>query len=353
MKRRELLEGSMAAAAAGLLPDAFALAAPRAPAPITAEPTELYPGAYRIASLFGPRNLFQYLLVGDAVVLFDTGIAPTPQAAIFPAMKKLGLRPEQITWAINSHTDGDHQGGNFAVKQASPGTLLACGAADQTLIEDPQALWDLRYNYLHQDFGVGVDPAPSPDAGKAQKVDFCFLGNERIRIRKDWELEVLHVPGHSRGHLALYDRQRRTAFVGDAAHGRGCPKAAGGMALPVTYYYIDVYLSTLNLLANLDIDTLHTGHWPVMRGGEIRDFLAASRQTVQIFDEVLLSTVQRGNTGVTMTELIEQIGKAFSDWPQDTLIFAMFAVKGHMDRLEEWGKVHMVRDSRPFRWIPA
>jgi len=314
---------------------------------------ELYPEAYQIRSLLGKRNLLQYLLVGDAVVLFDTGIALTPQATIFPCMKKLGLRPEQITLAVNSHADGDHQGGNFALKQASPRTLLACGVGDQAMIEDPQVLWDFRYNFLQSDYGVGIEPTPSPDAGKAQKIDLCFLGNERIRVRKDWEVEVLHVPGHSRGQLTFYDRQHRTAFVADAVHGRGCPKAAGGMALPVTYYYVDVYLSTLNLLANLEIDTLYTAHWPIMRGGEIQDFLAASRQTVQIFDEVLLASLRRQASGLTMAELIEAIGGAFSDWPKDTLIFSMFSVKGHLDRLEEWGKVRLVRDTRPFRWIAA
>lgn len=246
-----------------------------------------------------------------------------------------------------------NQGGNYALKQVAPHTLLACGVADQAMIEDPQVLWDLRYNFLKADYGVGVDSAPSPDTGKAQKVNLCFEGGEQIRLRSDWQVEVLHVPGHSRGRLALYDRTHRAAFIGDAVHGRGCPKATGGMALPVTYYYVDVYLSTLRLLENLPIDALYTAHWPIMRGGEILDFIAESRLTVRTFDEVLLSSLQRNPSGLTMAQLIDAIGGAFSDWPKDTLIFAMFAIKGHMDRLEELGKVRLVGDHRPFRWIPA
>ncbi len=338
--------------AAELLGDALPDGSSAWAAPV-GEPRELYPGAYQISSLFGGRNLFQYLLLGDLTVLFDTGIASTPQAAIFPSLEKLGLQPERITLAINSHADGDHEGGNFALKRASPRTLLACGSADQAMIEDPQVLWDLRYNFLKADYDVGIDSTPSPDAGKAQKVDLCFEGNERIRIRSDWQVEVLHVPGHSRGHLALYDRTHRAAFIGDAVHGRGCPTATGGMALPVTYYYVDVYLSTLGLLENLPIDMLCTAHWPTMRGGEIGDFLAESRQTVNTFDKVLLSSLQRNPSGMTMRELIDAIGGAFSEWPKDTLIFAMFAIKGHMDRLEGLGKARLVRDHRPYRWVAA
>ena len=39
---------------------------------------ELDRNVYQIRSLFGGRNLFQYLFVGDNIVLVDTGIATTP-----------------------------------------------------------------------------------------------------------------------------------------------------------------------------------------------------------------------------------------------------------------------------------
>jgi glyoxylase-like metal-dependent hydrolase (beta-lactamase superfamily II) len=314
---------------------------------------ELYPGAFQIPSLFGDRNLFQYLLVGDSTVLFDTGIASTPSATIFPFLSKLGLEPERITFAINSHADCDHVGGNYAVKRASPRTLLACGAADQEMIEDPQVLWDLHYNYLQADYGVGIPPTPSPDAGLPQKIDLCFSGGEQIRIGKDWQVEVLHVPGHSHGHLALYDPQHKAAFVGDALHGRGCPRAAGGMGLPVTYYYVDAYLSTLNFVESLSLDTLCSGHWPILRNGEIRDFITESRQTVKMLDETLLASVKGNPSGPTLSQLIEAAGRAFRDWPKETLLFAMYTIKGHMDRLEQLGKVRLVRDERPFKWILA
>jgi glyoxylase-like metal-dependent hydrolase (beta-lactamase superfamily II) len=345
-------EGSPAVETAGLASRANPEAS-FAQATCSEGPLELYSGAYQLASLFEGRHLSQYLLVGDSTVLFDTGIASTPPTTILPSLEKLGLEPSRIALAINSHPDVDHQGGNYALKQASPRTLLACGAADQEMIEDPQVLYDLRYNFLDADYGVCFDSTPSADAGKAQKVDLCFVGGERIRIRDDWQVEVLHVPGHSCGHLALYDGQHRAAFVGDAVHGRGCPKAAGGMALPVTYYSVDAYLSTLSLLEHLAIDTLFTAHWPPFRGGEIRDFLAESRQTVRTIDEVLLSSVRRNPQGLTMPELINAVGEEFSDWPRDTLVSAAFPIKGHMDRLEGLEKVRLVRDRRPFRWVLA
>ena len=206
---------------------------------------ELYKNVYQIQSLYGGRNLFQYLLVGANVVLVDTGIAETPEKVIFPYMDRLKLQPNRLTFAVTTHADLDHQGGNDAIKQSSPGTFLACGEGDRALVEDPRALFDARYNFMRAEHGVGFENDPPPDAGRKRAMDFSFSGGERIRLGDGWALEVLHVPGHSHGHLALYDPTHRAAFVGDAIHGRGCPKAAGGMGIPVTYYFVDIYLSTL------------------------------------------------------------------------------------------------------------
>lgn len=314
---------------------------------------ELYSHVYQIQSLYGGRNLFQYLFVGDNSVLVDTGIAETPEKVIFPYLDKVGLPPEKLTMAITTHADQDHQGGNYGIKQIAPRTLLGCGAADRALVEDPRALYDIRYNFLRADHDMGFAADPSPDAGKARRMDLCFSGGEVIRLSDGWSLEVLHVPGHSHGHLALYDSQHHAAFVGDAIHGRGCPYAKGGLAIPITYYYVDIYLSTLRYFEHLPMDVLYSGHWPIMRGEEIRDFISESRQTVEFLDRVILTSLERNGAGLSMKELVAGVADAVGDWPPESWLLAMFPVKGHMDRLEERGKVRALRGSRPVKWVPA
>lgn len=311
---------------------------------------ELYPHVHQIQSLYGGRNLFQYLFVSDRTILVDTGIATTPEAVIFPYMESLGLDPRRLTLAVTTHSDLDHQGGNAALKRVSPGTWLSCGEADRHLVEDPRALFDIRYNFLRAEHDVGMDAEPRPEAGQAQRIDIGFTGGESIRLSRGWNLEVLHVPGHSHGHLALYDSEHRAAFVGDAIHGRGCPKAAGGMGIPVTYYYVDIYLSTLRYFEHLPIDVLYSGHWPTMRGEEIRDFIAESRQTVELLDRVIVSNLEKNPAGLTIKQLIDAVANAVGDWPPDSWNLAMFSVKGHMDRLEDQGKVRGVGGMRPIVW---
>lgn len=311
---------------------------------------ELYRGAYQIQSLFGGRNLFQYLFAGEHTVLVDTGIAETPTKVIFPYMENLGLEPSRLSLAVTTHSDLDHQGGNSTIKQVSPGTWLSCGEADRLLVEDPRTLFDIRYNFMRSEHDVGFEPDPHPDAGKACHMDLTFTGGEWIHLKDDWGLQVLHVPGHSHGHLALYDPLHRAVFVGDAIHGRGCPKAAGGMAIPVTYYYVDIYLSTLRYFESLAIDHLYSGHWPNMSGEEAYNFIAESRQTVEMIDHVILSSLRSQPGGLSLKELIDAVANAVGDWPLDTRSLAMFPVKGHMDRLESQLKVRALRGARPVEW---
>lgn len=312
---------------------------------------ELYKNVYQIQSLYGGRNLFQYLFVGDNVVLVDTGIADTPEKAIFPYFDRVKLRPAQLTLAVTTHADLDHQGGNDAIKRASPATLLGCGAEDREMVESPRLLFDRRYNFLRAEHSVGLDPDPWPEAGRLRKMDLCYSGGEQIRLGDDWWLEVLHVPGHSRGHLALYDPKHKAAFVGDAIHGRGCPKAAGGLAIPVTYYDVDVYLSTLRYFEKLPIDVLYSGHWPVMRGEEVQDFISESRRTVEFIDRAILADLNKTPSGLTLKELIDAVANAVGEWPQDSWNLTMFPVQGHMRRLEDLAKVKRVPGARPVKWI--
>lgn len=311
---------------------------------------ELYHRAFQIQSEFGGRNLFQYLLAGDRSVLIDSGTAKTPETTILCYMDRVRFDPARLTFLITTHPDLDHQGGNAAIRKAAPQALLACGEEDREMVSDPNTLYSERYNHLKHDHGVGFDEQPSPEAGTRCRVDLGFRGGERISLADNWELQVLHVPGHSRGHLTLYDRRHQSAFVSDAIHGHGCPGVNGQMAIPVTYYYIDTYLATLQYFEGLEIQHLYSGHWPNMHGDEISDFLSDSRRTVDRLEARILRGLLHLPKGLTLRELIVEVREEFPEWPTETLDLAMFAVHGHLEHLQQTGKVITSTSTSPWRY---
>lgn len=68
---------------------------------------------------------------------------------------------------------------------------------------------------------------------------------------------------------------------------------------------------------------------------------------------MILVAFQKQPAGLTLKELIEVVANAVGDWPKEGWKLAMWAVKGHMDRLEQRGTVRALRGSRPLKWVKA
>jgi len=164
----------------------------------------------------------------------------------------MGLRPRDIDMVINTHCDMDHCGGNSAVKLANPNVQITCGEADRALVEDPQVMWNLRYNAYFNDHCIHYDEMTRAEIFKAmgepQPVDQTWRGGETIDLGEEWYVEIHHTPGHSNGHLAILDPRSRTLLSGDAVHGSMYPDPQGRPSLCPTYLNVDSYVSTIRYL---------------------------------------------------------------------------------------------------------
>jgi glyoxylase-like metal-dependent hydrolase (beta-lactamase superfamily II) len=317
---------------------------------------EIFPHLHQIQSLVGDRNLFQYLFVGDNIVLLDTGASYTPSEVILPFLQRLGIQPSRLTMAINTHADADHHGGNASLKESAGQALLACGDPDRAMIENPDRLFASRYNQWVPEHGVGLSLNPEASAwvrkmaGAAHRIDLTFRGGEQIAIDDKRSLRVLHVPGHSDGHLALYDAANRAVFVGDALHGRYCPATNGQPSLPPAYYSVLAYLGTLQFLEAFEVEWIYSGHWPAYHGSAVSEFLAECRNFVDNASTLVWKTLERHPEGVTLRTCIEDCGSALGTWPANNQWLLMYPMHGHLLYLEQLGTVKKIRSGSETRW---
>jgi len=298
---------------------------------------QIFPKTYEIKSRFGERYLQQYLFVGEKIVLLDAGIIGTPTEAIFPYMEEIGIAPQKLTLVIAMHADSDHHGGLPAVKDASPSTLLACHERDRILIEDPETLYRDRYNFLAQEHNLGFGRDGMVYAPRPCKIDVRLSANEVIQLAPDWNLRVWHVPGHSEGHLAIYDEKHRAAFTSDAVQAGGYPTVTGGMAFGPTYYTVNAYLATIAFLERQPIESLFTGHWPSADSEETKRFLAESRLFVERVDAELLQLLKHHRQGMGLKALLYEVSPRLGEWPRDASVYLQFALFGHVERLRQQG----------------
>ena len=176
-------------------------------------------------------------------LLVDSGLGLRP---IKPEVAALAERP--VT-AICTHCHFDHIGcaHEFDVRlghrseaedYAAPDLVRSCASAwlDAELITAlPREGYELRNFSL----------TPAPLTGYLDEGDVVDLG--------DRVFSVFHLPGHSPGSIALYERSTRTLFSGDVIY--------DGMLIDNAWHSDpEAYEASLRRLKELPIECVHAGH---------------------------------------------------------------------------------------------
>jgi glyoxylase-like metal-dependent hydrolase (beta-lactamase superfamily II) len=65
------------------------------------------------------------------------------------------------------------------------------------------------------------------DLGGDCPIDFGLRGGETFRLGPEWRVEIMHLPGHSLGHLGVWDPRSGVAIITDAVLETGIYDRAG------------------------------------------------------------------------------------------------------------------------------
>jgi glyoxylase-like metal-dependent hydrolase (beta-lactamase superfamily II) len=285
--------------------------------------TELVEGVERIELEVGGRPLYLFLFRGERTLLLDAGCA--------------GNAPplDGLDFLLVTHPDLDHQGGVHALRERNPSLVLCCGLADVPLVSDPDVLVERRYGAFRADHGIAYDDETVAwmrrESGEAERVDVGVVGGETIRLSRDWRLRVLHVPGHSPGHLALFDERSRALFTADCVQGSVYLGLDGTPKLCPTYTAVDPYLATISQIEELAPQELHGCHWPAQRGDDVQAFLDETRAYVEQIDALVRDALAEPRT---LRELIVRVNERLErPWPDGLAQELVYSVHGHAERL--------------------
>jgi glyoxylase-like metal-dependent hydrolase (beta-lactamase superfamily II) len=302
---------------------------------------EVAPSIHRFEIPLGERFVCVALVDGsEGCLLLDTGLRGSVADVVVPAMREIGLGPEALATVVSSHADFDHVGGNAEISAVAPKAEIVCHRLDRRQIESVDALIAERYGEFIGEHGQAADLAVDDwirDVTGTAPVARTVEGGEVIDIG-GVALHVLHVPGHSKGHLALYEPRSRCALISDAVLGNALPTAEGEPAFPPTYRYVEEYVSTIERLRGLDIDILVTGHYPVKVGAQVAEFLDESAAFTRRFDGALDGALKATDSRTTQ-ELIAELSPQLGEWPEEASGFLVYPLVGHLERLERVGRV--------------
>jgi hydroxyacylglutathione hydrolase len=167
---------------------------------------------------------------------------------IVETLERLGLELQAIAL---THAHMDHVGGVAALKRACPAAEVILHEADEPLYfalpEQPALLGIPRDQWRH--YGFEYEPPPP--------VERHWRDGETYDVGA-LSFKVLHCPGHTPGHVVLFEPEARKVFVGDClfAGSIGRTDLPGGSARQL--------LDSINdkLLTLGDDVTVYSGHGP-------------------------------------------------------------------------------------------
>jgi len=235
---------------------------------------EVVPGAYRIElpliyedPLF--RHVNAYLFSGDnGYLLVDTGW--NDEKAFVSLKNQLaegGIDIRDISRIVVTHIHPDHYGMAGRLKSASGATFFL-HSIEQNLIEPLYIHKDKFHrhtaDWLHRN---GVPPKELLEIQKytgdtSQFViptspDVSLHGGEHISTGT-FNFTVIWTPGHSEGHICLYEPAKKILISGDHILPTITPHV--GLHPESTGNPLKAYFASLKEIASLDIDLILPGH---------------------------------------------------------------------------------------------
>ncbi|MCL6517013.1 MAG: MBL fold metallo-hydrolase [Alicyclobacillus sp.] len=303
-----------------------------------------------IPTPFGEGHVNVYLLPRRPVTLIDTGIpGPRSLQSIQRGLAEAGLELADVEQVVLTHIHGDHAGGLSAIlaehdlpvyvhEFARP--WMEGGDEEAARMEAFQETFTQRCGAPRMQRRGGMRPPP------AARVRYVRDGDRLEAGGRVWE--VVHVPGHSRVDICLWDRETGEAVVGDHLLPEISSNAFVEPPLPDETERprpLILYRASMARTRALPWTTLYPGH-----GTPFANHRALVDRRLEEHDErceQILGVLEGGATTVW------EVSRALFPWLEGPQVFlGLSEVQGHLDLLEERGQVR-VEPGDVWRYRPA
>lgn len=276
-----------------------------------------YPGIHRFKlPLTGSplKYINAYLIPGrDGHLLIDTCWKFSDAAqALDQELKAIDINPADIKRIIITHAHVDHYGlAAGVIKQSN--ARLALHAVENKMINlryRQSYRFSLDANAIWRTSGVLERYIPDPkemvnryhQMVTIAEPDELFQGGEIID-HNEFRFEVIWTPGHSPGHICLYDANHKLFFSGDhilpgitsniGLHPHSGPNPLGD------------YMGSLRNIAHLDVDLMLPAHGPPIKGftNRIKHILAHHQKRLDEMLQILTTCTEPVNAFTLVTRM--------------------------------------------------
>lgn len=305
-----------------------------------------------------PYVLPYMIKAGGETILVDCGFnTDKAYAALEEGMKEHGSHPSEITKLVITHIHPDHYGMAGRLKQLS--------SCEVVIHEKDAEQLQLRYfapRSLAEQMGAfmaknGVPAVESPplqqgsfsmlDKVAAVPPDTAVHGGEVIKAGP-FEFEIIHTPGHSPGHICLYEPNFRLLFTGDHI----LPTITPNVSIHAQTHGSPLadYIRSLDKLSELAVDRILPAH-----EYDIRDLKKRIAEIEAHHDERLaemLGCVDRGgSTAWEVADRVKWTTGMMRDFAPHLQRSAVGETIAHLEYLFERGQLSKLMRDGILYWV--
>ena len=311
-----------------------------------------------------PGDTNVYIIEGtEGSIMIDSGWGSQETLGVFgEGLKADHLKLRDIKTIVITHIHPDHYGLASTVKQIS-GAKIAMERAETGLINSRyKDLTELLKNVEEEVKRNGVPHTELPDYRDASLWMKQYVAPEPPDILLDdgdrlsngsFEIQVIKTPGHSLGHICLYEPKKGLLFSGDHVLYDTTPHV--GFNPQSGDNPLGDYISSLQKLKNFKVSFVLPGHGPVFNSLSLRvkqiihHHEQRKREIVQALDKSPQKTAYQ--IAQEIVWMPEEGGVAFNDLaPWDRRLAVMETV-AHLRLLANEGKVGSVDMNEVFIYL--
>ena len=220
-----------------------------------------------------------YLLDGDQPVLFEAGLACLGRIYEESIQAVLAGREPEILFL--SHVHYDHCSATSYLTKAFPHLQVAASSQAARIIARPNAQKLMRtLNRKAASLITAVDRDKMlSDAFEPFEVQMIVSDGDVIHLGNGLSVAVFATPGHTRDLVSYYIPERKILIATESV---GCADITGHIVAEFIVDY-DGYMAGLRRLAALEVEVLCQGHHFVYVDAAVKDFLARSIESAELF----------------------------------------------------------------------
>ena len=225
-----------------------------------------------------------YIINGPEPVLVDPGPA-SAVPAIQDALKRLSIK--QLDYIMLTHLHMDHFGGAGALSNLHLRAKVVVHRDYARHAVDPSRLRGVFRYIWGEDFETRFGVVEAVPRNR-----LLLPGDGDVIAAGDRELEIIYTPGHAPHHMAIFDKETKGLFCGEAL---GVPDFQMPAA-PPNSFDLDAYINSSNklLTMNLGMKLLFYSHGTAEREPEV--LIARNAENARVYGEVVWEGMSLGES---------------------------------------------------------